>query len=136
MSILERFSKWLQLKVYQFEVTFSVYMFTPMEKLFFCTYLFSSSCSSPPSNLQVKLITRFFPSKTGSVLFLLFSLTFLASVLYLPQHIAFLLQRGTFYLRGENIDVVELAMDAATAATATATAATVEKIVEAVVREL
>ena len=37
MSILERFSKWLQLKVYQFEVTFSVYMFTPAEKLFFCT---------------------------------------------------------------------------------------------------
>lgn len=36
MSLLERFSKWLQLKVYQVEVTFSVYMFTPLEKLFFC----------------------------------------------------------------------------------------------------
>lgn len=61
-------------------------------------------------------------------------------MLYLPQHIAFLVQRGTFYLRGENVDVVELAKDAATAATATATAtataATVERIVEAVTREL
>lgn len=45
MSVFERFSKWLQLKVYQFEVTFSVYIFTPMEKLFFCT----SSPSSSPS---------------------------------------------------------------------------------------
>jgi hypothetical protein len=77
--------------------------------------------------------------QTGSILFLLFSLTFLASVLYLPQHIAFLVQRGLFYLRGENVDVVELAKEAvARVATnaATATAVTVEKTVEAVVREL
>ncbi|KAJ9138753.1 hypothetical protein NKR19_g7730 [Coniochaeta hoffmannii] len=116
MSILERFSKWLQLKVYQFEVTFSVYMFTPAEKLFF-----------------------------WSILFLLFSLTFLASVLYLPQHIAFLVQRFLFYLRGENVDVVGLAKEAVAglttqAQTQTQTAAgaavTVEKTVEAVVREL
>lgn len=36
MSPLERFSKWIQLKIYQFEVTYSVYMLTPMEKFFVC----------------------------------------------------------------------------------------------------
>lgn len=43
---LESFSKWLQLKIYQLEVTLSVYMFTPSEKFFFCTFvaLFSPSC--------------------------------------------------------------------------------------------
>ncbi|KAH8909081.1 hypothetical protein BR93DRAFT_527587 [Coniochaeta sp. PMI_546] len=113
MSLLERFSKWLQLKVYQVEVTFSVYMFTPLEKLFF-----------------------------WSILFLLFSLTFLASVLYLPQHIAFIAGRAWFYMHGENVDVVRLAKEAVVSATAavtgtgTASAVTVGKTVEAVVREL
>ncbi|KAB5563209.1 hypothetical protein GE09DRAFT_1056914 [Coniochaeta sp. 2T2.1] len=118
MSLLERFSKWLQLKVYQVEVTFSVYMFTPLEKLFF-----------------------------WSILFLLFSLTFLASVLYLPQHIAFILGRAWFYMHGENVDVVGLAKEAVVSATqaakehtataaAGATAVTVETVAEAVVREL
>lgn len=30
-------AKWLQLKIYQVEVTFSVYIFTPLEKFIFCT---------------------------------------------------------------------------------------------------
>jgi hypothetical protein len=37
MDALDRFGKWVQLKVYQIEVTFSVYMFTPAEKFIFCT---------------------------------------------------------------------------------------------------
>ena len=36
-SYLESLSKWLQLKIYQFEVTLSVYIWTPIEKFFFCT---------------------------------------------------------------------------------------------------
>jgi hypothetical protein len=35
-SPLERFSKWVQLKVYQTEVHSSVYMFTPVERMIFC----------------------------------------------------------------------------------------------------
>lgn len=35
-------TKWLQLKVYQVEVTFSVYIFTPLEKFIFCTSPFTS----------------------------------------------------------------------------------------------
>jgi hypothetical protein len=37
MAVLGSFRKWLSLKQYQLEVTFSVYMFTPWEKFFFST---------------------------------------------------------------------------------------------------
>lgn len=33
---LESFSKWIQLKIYQLEITYSVYIFTPIEKFIFC----------------------------------------------------------------------------------------------------
>ncbi|KAK0720861.1 hypothetical protein B0H67DRAFT_462131, partial [Lasiosphaeris hirsuta] len=69
---LESFSKWIQLKIYQLEVTFSVYIFTPIEKFIFY-----------------------------SVLFLIFSLTFIATVLYLPQHVQFILSRAWFYMHGD-----------------------------------
>lgn len=36
MSPLEKFSRWLKLKFYQLEVTYSVYIFTPIEKFVFC----------------------------------------------------------------------------------------------------
>ncbi|KAK4138739.1 hypothetical protein BT67DRAFT_370125 [Trichocladium antarcticum] len=71
-SRLESFSKWLQLKIYQLEVHLSVYIFTPIEKFFFY-----------------------------SILFLLFSLTFIATVLYLPQHLQFVLTRAWFYINGD-----------------------------------
>lgn len=35
---LQRLGKWLRLKQYQIEVTFAVYMFTPVEKFAFCMY--------------------------------------------------------------------------------------------------
>jgi len=71
-SYLERFSKWLQLKIYQIEVTLSVYIFTPAEKAIF-----------------------------WSIVFLLFSLTFIAIILYLPQHVRFIASRAYFYLSGD-----------------------------------
>lgn len=47
MSPLEKFSRWVQLKIYQLEVTFSVYIFTPVEKFFFCR-------KPPPPHTQKK----------------------------------------------------------------------------------
>ncbi|KAK4670383.1 uncharacterized protein QC763_211220 [Podospora pseudopauciseta] len=79
MSPIDRLSKWLELKIYQLEVTMSVYMFTPMEKFIFY-----------------------------SILFLLTSLTLIATVLYLPHHIAFIVGRAWFYMHGEvPVDAVE-----------------------------
>lgn len=37
-SPFQSLTKWLSLKLYQVEVTFSVYIFTPLEKFIFCTF--------------------------------------------------------------------------------------------------
>lgn len=37
VSPYQSLTKWLSLKIYQVEVTFSVYIFTPLEKFIFCT---------------------------------------------------------------------------------------------------
>ncbi|KAK0636188.1 hypothetical protein B0T17DRAFT_612961 [Bombardia bombarda] len=115
-SYLESFSKWLQLKIYQLEVTLSVYIFTPTEKFFFY-----------------------------SVLFLIVSLTGIATVLYLPQHVQFIVGRAWFYMHGDTQDAIvsELSKGSATAAavkslvgTATAAAQAVVESTTGVVREL
>lgn len=38
--------RWMRLKVYQYEVTFSLYMLTPIEKLIFSTFHLSSDQST------------------------------------------------------------------------------------------
>jgi len=49
---------------------------------------------------------------TGSFVFLLASLTFIATILYLPHHIIFLMNRAWFYAHGDSVDVLELTKDA------------------------
>ncbi|KAK3308065.1 uncharacterized protein B0T15DRAFT_523419 [Chaetomium strumarium] len=101
-SQLESFSKWLQLKIYQFEVHFSVYIFTPFEK--FVIY---------------------------SVLFLLISLTFIATVLYLPQHVQFIISRAWFYMHGDACDSAgELAKGVVTSVTGMAAQTAVDAMRE------
>ena len=41
---------------------------------------------------------------TGSVVFLLFGLFLIASILYLPQHIVFIANRAWFYAAGGDMD--------------------------------
>ncbi|EFW99883.1 hypothetical protein CMQ_201 [Grosmannia clavigera kw1407] len=86
MTPLERFSKWVQLKIYQTEVTYSVYIFTPAEKFVFY-----------------------------SVVFLLFALTSIATFLYLPRYVAFLIGRAWFYAHGDTLDASTI-LEATTAA--------------------
>ncbi|KAM3512246.1 hypothetical protein MY11210_004093 [Beauveria gryllotalpidicola] len=76
MSTFAQFTKWLRKKQIQIEVTFAVYLFTPWEKFAFY-----------------------------SIVFLLFSLTFIAAVLYLPHHITVLAGRVWYYINGDSIDV-------------------------------
>ncbi|KAI1776034.1 hypothetical protein F4818DRAFT_367820 [Hypoxylon cercidicola] len=71
LSSFQRFGRWLRLKKYQIEVTFAVYMFTPTEKFIF-----------------------------WSVVFLLYGLLAIATILYLPQHILFIINRAWFYVNG------------------------------------
>ncbi|KAH6892229.1 hypothetical protein B0T10DRAFT_483351 [Thelonectria olida] len=108
MSVIGSFRRWLSLKQYQLEVTFSVYMFTPWEKFFF-----------------------------NSLVFLLFSLTFIAACLYLPHHISFLLGRAWYYINGEHIDVAEAALEVLQDMSASALAAgTATETAQEVLKEL
>ncbi|KAL1854786.1 hypothetical protein Daus18300_011382 [Diaporthe australafricana] len=93
VSPFKSLTKWLSLKIYQVEVTFSVYIFTPLEKFIF-----------------------------WSVVFLLFSLTAIATILYLPHHIMFLAGRAWFYIHGDS--AVEAARETARNLAAAAAAAT------------
>ncbi|KAI0201116.1 hypothetical protein F4808DRAFT_139971 [Astrocystis sublimbata] len=70
-SVLQRFGRWLSLKQYQIEVTFGVYMFQPTEKFIF-----------------------------WSVVFLICAMGSIATILYLPQHILFIINRAWFYVNG------------------------------------
>ncbi|KAH8756761.1 hypothetical protein F5883DRAFT_163995 [Diaporthe sp. PMI_573] len=102
VSPFQSLTKWLSLKVYQVEVTFSVYIFTPLEKFIFWSFVF-----------------------------LLFSLTAIATILYLPHHIMFLVGRAWFYIHGDSAveaaretarSLAEKAAGAAVAAATTPTA--------------
>ena len=53
--------------------------------------------------------------KTGSVVFLLFGLFLIASILYLPQHIVFIANRAWFYASGGDMDSSSPAAAAAAA---------------------
>ncbi len=69
---------------------------------------------------------------TDSVLFLLFSLTFIATVLYLPQHVQFIVGRAWFYMHGDSCESSAAAglakgvLSSVTGAAAAATAAAVD----------
>ncbi|KAI1391232.1 uncharacterized protein F4822DRAFT_178795 [Hypoxylon trugodes] len=114
LSAFQRFGRWLRLKQYQIEVTFGVYMFTPTEKFLF-----------------------------WSVVFLLCSLLNIATVLYLPQHLLFIIHRAWFYVNGGESGVASNVVagnkDALSLATSYATktmAAAVSETAESISREL
>ncbi|QIX01596.1 hypothetical protein AMS68_007113 [Peltaster fructicola] len=67
------FAKWVQKKIYQYEVTFSLYMLTGTEKFVF-----------------------------NSVLFLFTSMTCIAAFLYLPAHIKIITERTYYYWAGDS----------------------------------
>lgn len=72
MLYISSLIRWLQRKRYQYEVTFSLYMLTPMEKFIF-----------------------------NSFLFLFLSMIIIAASLYLPSHIATISRRAWFYYAGD-----------------------------------
>lgn len=149
MALVSTFGNWLHRKKYQFEVTFCVYIFTPYEKFIFCTSVRAPERGTlaPPFSPQHTTggdIARFLQipeltiHSTDTLLFLLVGLTFIATALYLPQHIAFIVGRMWFYILGENVDVVELtkeAVDNALSYTTSATSVVVEHTAT-VVKEL
>jgi hypothetical protein len=113
LSPLERFAKWLRLKKYQFEVTYSIYMHTSVEKFIDCSSAPSPKLACPP-NFRHCADSFALWLFTDSVIFLLLSMIVIATTLYLPRHVAFLINRAYFYVHGEAIegDVLEVAKEA------------------------
>jgi len=76
---MSSFIQWLQLKKYQYEVTFSLYMLTSTEKLIF--------------NL---------------ILLLLLSLLITAATMYLPNHVILIYNRIWYYVHGNGTGATEV----------------------------
>lgn len=73
------------------------------------------------------------PENAGSVVFLLFSLTAIATILYLPHHIMFLAGRAWFYIHGDS--AVEAARETARSLAAAAAAAATTPTAKALATE-
>ena len=97
MSYMSSLFRWLQRKRYQYEVTFSLYMLTPTEKIIFSTFF--------PSYIIIPLFllacTNTNPTLTDSFLFLFLSMIIIAASLYLPEHISTIMRRAWFYWAGD-----------------------------------
>jgi hypothetical protein len=88
------FVRWLQLKKYQYEVTFSLYMLTSTEKFIFSTLR--------PTCLARGCLPEL-TDRADLILFILISLLVTAASLYLPDHIAVIYNRIWYYVHGGEI---------------------------------
>ncbi|KAF2736805.1 hypothetical protein EJ04DRAFT_575027 [Polyplosphaeria fusca] len=84
--------RWLQLKRYQYEVTFALYMLTATEKFIF-----------------------------NSLLFLLVSLLIIAVALYLPEHVVLISNRIFYYFLGDEASLSRTAKSTTSLISAAAT---------------
>ena len=98
MLYISSLIRWLQRKRYQYEVTFSLYMLTPMEK-----FIFSTGHPPDPTSSLFSSIgqTDIFRASIDSFLFLFLSMIIIAASLYLPSHIATISRRAWFYYAGD-----------------------------------
>ncbi|KAL1999191.1 hypothetical protein VTN02DRAFT_4903 [Thermoascus thermophilus] len=74
LSIMAAIVRWLRLKVYQYEVTFAIYMLTPTEKFIF-------------NSLLISLVT----------------LLVTAAYVYLPDHVMAIGSRAYYYWAGDRV---------------------------------
>lgn len=84
-----------------------------------CVPLLGASCrmkiptpGHPATKTSSKKQTKHANKKPlDSIVFLLFSLTSIAAILYLPHHISLLAGRAWYYINGETIDIAASARD-------------------------
>ena len=87
-TMLSSFIRWLQIKKYQYEVTFSLYMLTSTEKVVF----------SRPIPLQSDFRLTF---NADTIILILVSFLATAAFYYLPNHLAVVSNRLWYYINGE-----------------------------------
>lgn len=89
--------RWMRLKVYQYEVTFSLYMLTPIEKLIFSTFRLSvvqNTLSTPCWRLI---------SYSDTLLLGLIAMIAMGTYIYLPDHLRAIHGRLYYYWAGERL---------------------------------
>jgi len=89
--IAAAFVRWIRLKIYQYEVTFAVYMLTPTEK-----FIFSMSCSPQSSQLHLLIV-----QPLDSIILTLLSMILTAIYVYLPDHLRTIYGHLYYYWVGE-----------------------------------
>ena len=91
-SYISSFIRWLQLKKYQYEVTFSLYMLTSTEKLIF---------STTSQGIPTICLPRLTHGALDFILLVLVSMLVTAATMYLPNHVAVIYNRIWYYVHGE-----------------------------------
>jgi prepilin signal peptidase PulO-like enzyme (type II secretory pathway) len=87
--------RWMRLKIYQYEVTFALYMLTPIEKLIFSTRLLSLA------DARHGTLTSILPLDT--VLLTLVTMVAAGIYIYLPDHLRAIYGRLYYYWAGERL---------------------------------
>jgi hypothetical protein len=82
--------RWVRLKIYQYEVTFAVYMLTPTEKFIFSMFL-----------LQYLRVLYAYKRLSDSLLLTLISMILTAIYVYLPNHLRVIYGHLYYYWAGE-----------------------------------
>jgi hypothetical protein len=94
--ILTSLVRWVRLKIYQYEVTFAIYMLTPTEKFIFSMCL-SATCS--PNSTSLDQPTNFY--RLDSLLLTLITMIATGIYIYLPDHLRSIYAHMYYYAVGE-----------------------------------
>ncbi|KAL5339693.1 hypothetical protein BJX70DRAFT_397406 [Aspergillus crustosus] len=89
--ILAASVRWARLKIYQYEVTFAIYMLTPTEKFIFSTFFLT-----PLSKVYPLIVLTL-----DSLLLTVLSLIVTAIYVYLPDHLRLIYSHLYYYWVGE-----------------------------------
>jgi hypothetical protein len=89
-STIATFIRWLKLKNYQYEVTFSLYMLSPTERVIFSALL--------PFLFRPPALTKL----PDVIILTLFSFLVMAASMYLPDHVYQIYTRIWYYVHGNN----------------------------------
>lgn len=102
--VLSSFVRWIRLKIYQYEVTFAIYMLTPTEKFIFSTSPVPDTRDQhflKPRDFAHSIHTTNALRFTDSLLLTLITMIATALYVYLPDHLRTIYGHLWYYWAGE-----------------------------------
>lgn len=100
---LSNFVRWVRLKIYQYEVTFAIYMLTPTEKFIFSMLCLSliNRCTKRLREIWGILYANYFGIESDSLLLSFVTMIATGIYVYLPDHLRSIYGRLYYYWAGE-----------------------------------